>query len=102
MAQIVDAPRFLWRGVLLDCGRHFFPLPFIKKFLDVMALHKLNRFHWHLVEDQVCFAAPHHRISGALFEATNLSGAAVGQNLPCLLEVDFGSNRATGWNSDGH
>lgn len=49
---IVDAPRFLWRGVLLDCGRHFFPLPFIKKFLDVMALHKLNRFHWHLVEDQ--------------------------------------------------
>jgi hexosaminidase len=52
--QIVDAPRFLWRGVLLDCGRHFFPLPFIKKFLDVMALHKLNRFHWHLVEDQAC------------------------------------------------
>lgn len=53
-SQIVDAPRFLWRGVLLDCGRHFFPLPFIKKFLDVMALHKLNRFHWHLVEDQAC------------------------------------------------
>ena len=61
--QVVDAPRFLWRGVLLDCGRHFFPLPFLKKFLDVMALHKLNRFHWHLCEDQarlppLCAAPP--------------------------------------------
>ena len=51
--QILDGPRFWWRGVLLDVGRHFFPVPFIKKFLDVMALHKCNVFHWHLTEDQV-------------------------------------------------
>jgi hypothetical protein len=51
--QVVDAPRFVWRGVLLDAGRHFFSVPFILRVLDLMALHKLNRFHWHLCEDQV-------------------------------------------------
>jgi hexosaminidase len=50
---VTDAPRFIWRGVLLDVGRHFFPLPFILKLLDLMALYKMNRFHWHLTEDQV-------------------------------------------------
>ncbi len=50
--QIRDAPRFGWRGLMLDCGRHFFPKEFIKKYLDVMALHKLNVFHWHLTDDQ--------------------------------------------------
>jgi hypothetical protein len=43
--------------VLLDVGRHFFPVPFILKLLDLMALYKMNRFHWHLTEDQVCFWA---------------------------------------------
>lgn len=51
--QVVDAPRFLWRGVLLDTGRHFFPVPFLLKLLDLLALYKMNRFHWHLTEDQV-------------------------------------------------
>lgn len=50
--QIRDEPRFGWRGLMLDCGRHFFSKDYIKKFLDVMALHKLNVFHWHLTEDQ--------------------------------------------------
>lgn len=54
-SQLVDAPRFLWRGVLLDAGRHFFPVPFILKLLDLLALYKMNRFHWHLTEDQVGF-----------------------------------------------
>ena len=49
---INDQPRFEYRGVLLDCGRHFFTIDFIKKFLDVMALHGCNQFHWHLTEDQ--------------------------------------------------
>ena len=49
---INDHPRFEYRGVLLDCGRHFFTVEFIKKFLDVMALHGCNQFHWHLTEDQ--------------------------------------------------
>jgi len=49
---IKDAPRFRWRGLMLDCSRHFFTKEFIEKFLDVMALHKLNVFHWHLTDDQ--------------------------------------------------
>ena len=49
---ITDQPRFTYRGVLLDCGRHFFSVEFIKQFLDVMALHGCNQFHWHLTEDQ--------------------------------------------------
>ena len=56
-AQVLDGPRFSWRGMLLDCGRHFFEVPFIYKMLDLMALYKLNRFHWHLTEDQVQAAA---------------------------------------------
>lgn len=50
--RITDQPRFSYRGVLLDCGRHFFTVEFIKQFLDAMALHGCNQFHWHLTEDQ--------------------------------------------------
>jgi len=51
-ADIKDQPRFAWRGLHLDVGRHFFPVSFIKKYLDYMAMYKLNTFHWHLTEDQ--------------------------------------------------
>jgi hexosaminidase len=50
--NIWDNPKFQYRGVHLDVGRHFFPVSFIKKYLDVMALYKFNFFHWHLTEDQ--------------------------------------------------
>ena len=50
--SISDAPRFAYRGLHLDVGRHFFPVEFIKKYIDAMAIHKLNTFHWHLTEDQ--------------------------------------------------
>jgi len=50
--EITDYPRFSYRGLHLDVGRHFFPLSFIKKYIDVMATYKLNNFHWHLTEDQ--------------------------------------------------
>ncbi len=50
--QIEDSPRMNYRGLMLDVGRHFFPVSFIKKYLDLMAFYKLNRFHWHLTEDQ--------------------------------------------------
>ncbi|MDE2135666.1 MAG: family 20 glycosylhydrolase [Alphaproteobacteria bacterium] len=50
--QIVDAPRFGWRGMLLDSARHFQSLGFVKSFIDAMALHKLNVLHWHLTDDQ--------------------------------------------------
>ena len=49
---IDDHPRFRWRGMHLDVCRHFFDVAFVKRFLDLMALHKFNRFHWHLTEDQ--------------------------------------------------
>lgn len=49
---IEDAPRFAYRGLHLDCGRHFWPVDFIKKYIDYLALHKFNTFHWHLTEDQ--------------------------------------------------
>jgi hexosaminidase len=50
--SIEDYPRFEYRGMHLDCGRHFFPVSFIKKYIDYIALHKMNYFHWHLTEDQ--------------------------------------------------
>ncbi|MEG0817925.1 MAG: beta-N-acetylhexosaminidase, partial [Brevundimonas sp.] len=49
---ISDAPRFGWRGVMLDSARHYQSPQFIKGFIDWMALHKLNVFHWHLTDDQ--------------------------------------------------
>lgn len=50
--EIEDAPRYAYRGMHLDVGRHFFPADFIKKYIDLLAMHKFNRFHWHLTEDQ--------------------------------------------------
>jgi len=50
--QIKDKPRFGWRGSLLDCCRHFMSVPFVKRYIDLLAYHKMNRLHWHLTEDQ--------------------------------------------------
>ena len=50
--EIRDEPRFAWRGMHLDCSRHFWQVDEIKRYLDVMAMFKLNRFHWHLTDDQ--------------------------------------------------
>ncbi|MES2477430.1 MAG: family 20 glycosylhydrolase [Verrucomicrobiota bacterium] len=50
--HITDHPRFGWRGMMLDVGRHFYPVENIKSLIDWMAFHKLNTFHWHLTEDQ--------------------------------------------------
>lgn len=49
---IKDKPRYQWRGMHLDVCRHFFPTSFIKKYIDILAMYKLNTFHWHLTEDQ--------------------------------------------------
>ena len=50
--SITDYPRFAYRGMHLDVGRHFFPVSFVKQYIDFIALHKMNYFHWHLTEDQ--------------------------------------------------
>jgi len=49
--EITDRPRFGWRGLMLDVGRYFYSVDYIKKFIDYLAMHKMNVFHWHLVED---------------------------------------------------
>lgn len=50
--EVVDYPRFPYRGFLVDVGRHYFPLSYLKQLVDMMALHHINYFHWHLTEDQ--------------------------------------------------
>jgi hexosaminidase len=52
VVRIEDQPRFRWRGAMLDVCRHFMPREFVLEFLDLLALHKLNVFHWHLTDDQ--------------------------------------------------
>ena len=49
---ITDEPRFAYRGMMLDCARHFFPVSFVKKYIDMLALHNINTFHWHITDDQ--------------------------------------------------
>jgi hexosaminidase len=49
---ITDYPRFQYRGMHLDCSRHFWSVNFVKKYIDYLALHKFNKFHWHLTDDQ--------------------------------------------------
>ena len=50
--SIADEPRYAYRGMMLDCARHFFTVDFVKEYIDLLALHGMNRFHWHLTEDQ--------------------------------------------------
>jgi hexosaminidase len=50
--HVRDVPRYAWRGMMLDCSRHFFPKEFVKEFIDLLAMHKMNTFHWHLTDDQ--------------------------------------------------
>jgi len=49
---VTDEPKYAWRGMHLDCARHFFPKEFIKKYIDYLAMYKMNTFHWHLTDDQ--------------------------------------------------
>ena len=50
--EIEDAPRFAYRGMMLDVCRHFSPVEYVYKFIDMLAMHKMNTFHWHLTDDQ--------------------------------------------------
>lgn len=52
LLHIADAPRFPWRGMLLDCGRHMMSVEYVKKAIDRLSLHRMNVLHWHLTEDQ--------------------------------------------------
>ncbi len=50
--EIADHPRFAWRGAMLDVARHFFGVEDVKRYVDLLALHKMNRLHLHLTDDQ--------------------------------------------------
>jgi hexosaminidase len=50
--EVIDKPRYSWRGMHLDVCRHFFSTEFVKKYIDYLAMHKMNTFHWHLTDDQ--------------------------------------------------
>ncbi len=50
--EIEDAPRFAHRGLMLDVCRHYVPIDYIYKFIDMLAMNKMNVFHWHLTDDQ--------------------------------------------------
>lgn len=50
--KISDSPRFVHRGMMLDCSRHLFPLEFVKRYIELIAMHNMNVFHWHLSDDQ--------------------------------------------------
>ena len=77
---VEDLPRFSYRGFMLDCSRHFFEVEEIKKMLDVMAIYKLNTFHWHLTDDQ--------------------GWRAEIKKYPRLTTV--GATRSNSWNTDIH
>ncbi len=81
--QIKDKPRFPWRGMHLDVGRHLFPVSFIKKYIDYIAMHKLNVFHWHLTEDQGW------RIEIKKYPLlTTISSNRKGSQIPLTNEID--------------
>jgi len=50
--KIIDKPRFEWRGFMLDVGRYFQPVSVVKRYIDFLAMYKINTFHWHLTDDQ--------------------------------------------------
>lgn len=52
VVTIADEPRYVWRGMEIDCARHFFSIDELKKMLDIMAVYKMNRLHWHITDDQ--------------------------------------------------
>lgn len=86
-----DGPACEWRGMHLDCSRHFFPVAFIKRCLDLLALHKMNRFHWHLTDDQGW------RLQSARFPALTERGAWRGRTV-----AGHTSNRERRYNEQAH
>ncbi len=88
-ATINDAPRFGYRGVHLDVSRHFFPVEFIKEFIDILALHGCNNLHWHLTDDQgwrfEVKALPELAKKGSIRKQT-----VIGHNLNIYDEQEYG------------
>jgi hexosaminidase len=86
--EIEDHPRFGWRGQHLDCARHFFAMPTLLRLLDLMALLKLNRFHWHFADDEAFRLEV--RTAPALWQKTALRGEG------CLVPGVYGGGIRSG------
>jgi hexosaminidase len=105
-ARIKDGPRFAWRGLLIDAGRHFEPVEVLKRNLDGMAAVKLNVFHWHLTEDQGfrvesrVFPKLHQMGSDGLFytqdEVREVIGYAAARGIRVVPEFDV-PGHSTSW-----
>ena len=88
-AVIKDAPRFAYRGMMLDVGRHFFSVDFVKRYIDLLAMHNMNYFHWHLTEDQG-WSSSHAQ---SLVKGTVTDG--IGEPLPGVSVVVKGTTNGT-------
>ena len=88
-ARIVDQPRFGYRGAMLDCARHYFNLDFVKEFVDMLALHNLNVFHWHLTEDQG-WRAQIDRYPKLIEVGSKRDQTVVGHNSPVFDGTPYG------------
>lgn len=87
--RVVDHPRFGYRGAHLDVARHFFPLDSVKRFIDIIALHNVNKFHWHLTDDQgwrvEIRKRPELTVAGAVRK-----GTAIGRDLSSSDSIPYG------------
>lgn len=90
-ARIVDQPRFGYRGAMLDCARHYFNLEFVKEFVDMLALHNLNVFHWHLTEDQG-WRAQIDRYPKLIEVGSKRDQTVVGHNSPVFDGTPYGGH----------
>ncbi|WP_373635069.1 beta-N-acetylhexosaminidase [Yoonia sp. SS1-5] len=88
--EISDAPRFEWRGLMLDVSRNFHDVRVIRRVLDVMAWLRMNRFHWHLVDDEG------YRIPSAAYPALNTIGASRGMGQPMPPQYGDGPSGQSG------
>jgi len=87
--KIEDSPLYEWRGLMLDCARHFFTVDFVKEYIDLMALHNMNRFHWHLTDDQG-WRIPIKGLPELVKKGSQRSGTVVGNNSDVDDETPYG------------
>ncbi|MGJ8610921.1 MAG: family 20 glycosylhydrolase, partial [Octadecabacter sp.] len=88
---ISDAPRFAWRGLMLDVSRNFHSMDTHLRLLDIMAWMRMNRFHWHLIDDEGW------RMPSKAYPELNQKGAARGPNLPMPSQYRDGPNGQAGY-----
>lgn len=88
-AEIEDAPEFGYRGAHLDVSRHFFPADSVKKYIDMMALHNMNRLHWHLTDDQG-WRLPLKRHPELITKGAIRRGTCIGKDFSTCDSIPYG------------